>query len=698
MKKKTAIIALITLLTLTIFSQLISIRVDAVDVEIISISPTTQQGKVGDTVRITGTINHTGGRYEIWFGNICVVNETASENNVNASFAVPTLPNGNYTLTLRDQTANINATSWFYIETACILKVSKPEHPKQLQQGAKVNISISVTGGKENTVYAANITVKTPAANETYWKLATLTNTTNTGIGNATLTYPFGSAHTNYTGTYTVSFNGTLASDKFFIGLTDLAEYHRNDTMKIWAVGYSSYSNVNITIKSEDGKEIAKFPWDITNDIIDANWTIPPNMLVGNYTVSITPVPTSKKVNDTQTFAVPGFKMEIIPRNLANEPVYDQVLIRIYDKSANKTYDVTSDDGVAVKQLEIGEYNATAHFKKVKVGEIPTFSITNKSETLNITCQLTNLNITVVSSQNKTIKIPFVSLGLFYNFTTDLDGGKNADETVSIQTDITGTAKLHSLLLNASYKVNATLYGQIFNQNNNTFSYLKQCAWNNITIICPERVLRVHVVDGEGHPIENAIVEAQEFMGGLPYKNSTNHNGNVTLHCIFGKYYVRVYSNKTLLEETTVELFDNENVTIRCILYNLPIYVKVVDYFGQPIPNANVTLERNGNVTCSKLTGADGFACFREIGGELTIKVYLVESQLPEASIIVYVGEKRDYANPIVVKVGKYIVLAGLLVDTAQFAMAILALATMVLIAIIEILRRKRVKTGKTPS
>jgi hypothetical protein len=53
-------------------------------------------------------------------------------------------------------------------------------------------------------------------------------------------------------------------------------------------------------------------------------------------------------------------------------------------------------------------------------------------------------------------------------------------------------------------------------------------------------------------------------------------------------------SNKTLLEEATVELFDDKNVTIRCILYNLTIYVKVIDYFGQPIPKANVTLERNG--------------------------------------------------------------------------------------------------------
>ncbi|MEM3153872.1 MAG: hypothetical protein QW629_04075, partial [Candidatus Bathyarchaeia archaeon] len=64
MKKKTAIIALIVLLTLTIFSQ-ISPHVNAVDVKITSISPTNRRGKVGDIVNVIGTINTTDGGYQI---------------------------------------------------------------------------------------------------------------------------------------------------------------------------------------------------------------------------------------------------------------------------------------------------------------------------------------------------------------------------------------------------------------------------------------------------------------------------------------------------------------------------------------------------------------------------------------------------------------------------------------------------------
>ncbi|MEM1564146.1 MAG: hypothetical protein QW161_05695 [Candidatus Bathyarchaeia archaeon] len=692
LKKEAAIITLTLLLTSTVFLQLISQHVNAADVKIISLAPLTRRGKVGDTIHIIGTINKTDGLFQIWFNNTLVLTETASGNNVNTSFTVPALPGGNYTLTLRDVDANINATSWFIIETAYILKVSKPEHPKQLQQGAKVNISVSITGGKANTVYTANITVKTPLVNETYSRTIHLSNTTDIGIGNATIIYPFENAHTNYTGTYTVSFNGTLASDTFFIGLTDLIEYHRNDLMKIWAVGYSSRENVTITIKTKNGEKIDEFLWNVTDGVVNASWILPSNTLIGNYSIVI--MPNVKVVNDTQTFAVPGFKTEIVPRNLAGEPV-PNTLIRIHDKWANKTYNVTSNTkGAATKQLERGEYNATAYFKKVKVGEALTFSIENESLTLNFTCQLTSLNITVVSAQG--VKIPFVFIRLYYNFTTDLDG-KKVNETISFQTDITGTAKQHSFLLNASYKMNASRYGQVFNQT--MFANLGSCAWKNITIVCPERVLQVNVTDWEGKPIENALVELHEFMGGLRYTKFTDNTGAATLRCVFGKYHLKVYSDAILLKEETVELF-NETVTlpIRCTLYNLPICVKVVDYFGQSIPNANVTLERNGIKIHSSVTGADGIANFREIGGTLTIKVYLAKRDLPETTLTAYIGEGRDYSNPILVKIGKYIVLASLLVDSAQLAMIILILATIVLVAIIEIVRRKRFRTGKVSS
>lgn len=696
MKGKTITASLIALLTVIIFSQIFPLKVNAVDVEITSISPSTQIGKVGDLVQIIGTINNTGGSYQIWFGTVSVVNGTALGNDINASFHVPRLPNGNYTITLHDEGANVNATSWFYIETDYILKISKPPHPQQLQEGAAVNISVSLTGGASNTVYAANVTVKTPA-NETYWRLVPLSNTGNTGIGNATITYPNdfgGAAHTNYTGTYTVSFNGTLASDTFFIGLTNLAEYHRGDSVKIKAVGYSSLNSHNVTITIKFGnKTIDRFNQTVVEGVIDVNWTVPNDVVVGNYTLSITPTPTSKNVNDTQVFAVPGFKTEIVTLNLANEPT-SNVLVRVYDASANTTYNVTSGgNGVASAWLEKGSYNSTAFFKRVRVSKPLEFEVADESVRLNLQCDLTSLNIIVVASeQNLSIKIPFVSLNLTYNYVTELNGVENKTETVFLQTDITGTGKLHSLLLNAVYRVDASRYGKIFNQNNDTFSNLQRMSWNTIVIRCPVKPLHVNVVDAKGQPIKSALVEAQELMGGLPFINYTDQNGNAALNCIIGIYRLKVYSNGTLLKETTVELFDENTTIIRCTLYNLPIYIKVVDYFGQPIPNANVTLERNGVKINSKHTGNNGIADFTEIGGNLTIKVYLRNQDQPALTFTCSIAEARDETNPIKATLGNYVILAGFLIETAHFSMMVLAIAAIALFALIEFGVRKRLK------
>ncbi|MGB9684054.1 MAG: hypothetical protein ACPL1Z_03875 [Candidatus Bathyarchaeales archaeon] len=695
MKSKTAITALIILLTVMIFSQTIPLHVNAVGVAITSISPETHEGKVGELIRLAGTINTTDGEYKIWFENNLITTNTSIGNSVNYSFLVPQLPNGNYTITLMDVAANVNATTWFYIETDYILEITRPPHPQQLQEGAAVNISVSITGGKENTVYAANVTVKTPA-NETYWALVHLSNTGYTGTGNATITYPndFGiNAHTNYTGTYIVNFNGTLTSATFFIGLTDRAEYHRGDLMKIKAVGYSMLNNDNVTITITFGNTtIARLNKTVIDGVVDANWTVPSNVIVGNYTLSIKPTPSSKKVNDAQVFAVPGFKTEIFTFNLADGPA-SGVLVRIYDMSVNTTYNVTSSgDGIASTWLEKGSYNSTAFFKRVRVSGPLEFEVIDESITLNLSCQLTSLNIAVASAQNPSIKIPFVSLNLTYNYTTELDGVENKTETVFLQTDIMGKVQLHSLLLNAVYRVNASRYGKIFNQNNSTFSNLQPLPWNNIVILCPEKPLHVNVVDAEGQPIANAMVEAQEFMGGLHFISYTDQSGNATLNCIIGKYRVKVYSNSILLKETTVELFDENTTTIHCTLYNLPIYIKVVDYFGQPIPNANVTLERNGIKISSKLTGNNGIADFTEIGGNLTVKVYLGNQDQPALTFTCSVVKARGETNPIKATLGNYVILAGFLMETAHFSMIVLAIAAIALFTIIEFGVRKRLK------
>jgi len=659
------------------------------ETQIISLTPSS--GYVGTTVQIIANLTTENGQYRLKFDQIELPGGNAVGNTVNASFTVPHKPQGTYNVTIIDVKTGENSTATFTVITSYSFRPLLPEPPLQVQQGANVTISVNITGGEANHNYP-KLKVQTPAGGVYE---APNKNITTDNIGNFsdTVTYPTdfaNGANTNFTGEYKIIFDENVMG-AFFIGLTDRSEYHRGDFVKIKAVGYSAYSNVNVTIKFED-QIIATFNCTVMDDIVNADWVVPNATLIGNYVLSITPVPASKQnATDTQTFAIPGFKIEMFPRNLANEVVPD-VLIQVYDKSVNKTYDAESDgNGVASIQLERGGYNSTAYFKGVRVGTF-TFNITESAK-LDFQCQLTNLEITVVDAQNINVQIPFFSLSLTYSYTTDLNGGENKTEQAELyQTDITGILHLHSMLLNAIYKVNASRYGEIFNKDNDTFSNLQPQAWNKIVISCPVKSLRVNVVDAKSQPIADAIVDAQELMGGLRYSDSTNQNGQALLNCIFGIYFVKVYHHGILLNETEVNLFDHQNLTIKCIYYNLPISIKVVDYFGQPIPNTNVTLERNGVILSSKLTEADGMAKFEEIGGMLRIKVYLSDQNQPIKSLTIFISEERNETNPIEIKIERYVFLAGFLIETAQFAAMLLVAAVIIVILAIEVYRRKRLK------
>jgi hypothetical protein len=124
-------------------------------------------------------------------------------------------------------------------------------------------------------------------------------------------------------------------------------------------------------------------------------------------------------------------------------------------------------------------------------------------------------------------------------------------------------------------------------------------------------------------------------------------------------------------------------------LYNLPVYIKVVDHFGQPIPNANVTLERDGVLIGYGSTGSNGVISFMGIGGTLTIKVYLLDQQ-PESTVTCHIIEARDETNPIVVKIDGYVILAGFLLKTSWFIIAIIIMAFTALLTSIEVFMRRK--------
>lgn len=680
------------------------VRVGAANgVEITSITPTTRSGKVGDTVHIVGTINKTDGEYRIWFGNYNVTptEPRAVGNQVNATFQILHVPNGNYTITLQDIDKNINATALFLVEPAYYIKAVTPSPPQQLQENDTVNILVNVTGGKPNTVYYANVSVMIPSPLRTnYSATVELTNTTDTGDWFANITYPnqtlFSGSHTNYTGLYRIYFNKTqnLAENSFFVGITDKSEYHRKEVVRIKAVDYQPNQTANITVTFPNTNKTVSWQVNASQQgTINTTWpgNVPSNASIGDYNVTIRSANTTKPIRDSQLFSIPGYQIEVYTRNLAGDAV-PQILVEALDQATNiKNNDTSDENGIARFRLESGNHTFEPFWRgKVKVPEMQNVTIAGNA-TYYLKCELTNMKITVKDTDENLI--PFVYLNITYQYVTTKEGNVTK-ENMTGETDLSGLFFINSTLTHINYTINASRYEIVFNKNNNTIQDLPAKAWFNVTILCPPKTLTLNITENHRNPLPNAQVELIEQMGGISYNETTGDAGKVVINCTFGKYTVKVYADNILLKETSVDLLNDTYREIYCQLYNLTVSVKVVDYFGQPISNANVTWQLY-DLQNSTLTKSDGLATFSNIiGGDLQVTVYLPEQSQPFIVTTSFV----DNSKTIEIKLDKYVILAGFLVETSHLTTAIIIAVTVILALSIEIYRRKRLKPQKSSS
>jgi hypothetical protein len=668
----------------------------AVDVAIISLTPSS--GEVGTTVRIIGTINKTDGLYRVWFAQQ-IANETnASGNSVDTTFSIPVFPQGNYTVTLQDVEKNINATEQFQVQSAFYINtIGMPSSPEQLQENSTVYIQANVTGGAANTVYYANITVNAPTpSNETYWHRVILTNTTTTGNGVATVAYPSGflespASHTNYTGTYNIAFNKTLATSAFMIGLTNATQYHRYQTVDIKAAGYKP--NENVTIKVTLGGKTISPIINVTaseGGLVVADWPIPANAsALSTYTVNVTSIsssPTVKKLPDTQSFIVPGFDVNATTENLAQEIVND-VTVQVFENGKSIVNSTSVTNGSVQIALEIGNYTFDAVYEGTKVYET-TRAIVNATSFV-LYCNLTNLKISVIAIKDKPIQVPETEIYV-------------SRVNITLTTNINGTAIAHSLVPNTSYTLNASRYDESFNVTTLPTLLINQnvTAWYNVTFILPTLTLQINVTNAVDVPIPNAMVKVQESKNGLQYQNNTDNAGIAIIsQCILGKYNITIYDADGLkLKETSVSVLNLtisiQEISITCSLSGLTLSINIVDYFGQPISNVNVTLQQDDLAPRSSITQSNGMASFSDItGGEVQIILYLSGRTQPSTTR----GLNVTNSMTIGIKLEKYTMLAGFLVETTSLITAILIIASALLVVSIEVYRRRRSKPQQKP-
>ena len=127
-------------------------------------------------------------------------------------------------------------------------------------------------------------------------------------------------------------------------------------------------------------------------------------------------------------------------------------------------------------------------------------------------------------------------------------------------------------------------------------------------------------------------------------------------------YRARVYRDNTLINETNVQVFSNSQQQIRCTLFGIQLSVAVVDFFGNPISNANVTL--NGPEKISEVTQSDGKATFNNIiGGNIQIIAQASGTKDAYQAITLTVNQPTS----VQIKIDRYIAL-GINVNTSKCA------------------------------
>ncbi len=476
-----------------------------------------------------------------------------------------------------------------------------------------------------------------------------------------------------------------MAQSQFSVGFLDSTTYHRGQTATINAIGYQPNQAATLSITSSSGTSLDSESLTASDaGVISTTWVVPSNAATGAYTVKITPQGTQKSIQDSQSFSIIGYAVTIKTVNLAGE-VVPQIQIQATDQATNTVYNSTSgSDGVANFNLETGTLSLTAFRNGVNVGQ-SNITVTGNGA-FNLQCQLTDLKI-IVQNENG-VPIPFVNLAITYQYQLT-NGGSSQTGNASGQTDPSGAFMLNSTLTGISYTINALLYNQVFNSGNNTANNVPAQAISEIVITCPNEPLSINVVGYNQAAIPGARIELVELTSGLFYTASTDSSGSVTSQVTFGMYRARIYKDNILINETNIQVFSSTQKQIQCTLYGIQVSVSVVDFFGRPIPNANVTLNGPETERFSAITKGDGTATFSNvIGGDMQIVAFASGAQNGYQAVTLTVVQPTS----VQIKIDRYIALGSLLIQTSSLITIAVILVAVILFAAVEIYRRKRVK------
>jgi hypothetical protein len=212
-------------------------------------------------------------------------------------------------------------------------------------------------------------------------------------------------------------------------------------------------------------------------------------------------------------------------------------------------------------------------------------------------------------------------------------------------------------------------------------------SFSQVLITCPNEALTITVIGNNHAPIADARIELVEISNNLFYTATTDINGSAANAVTFGTYRARIYKNNVLINDTTVDVFSNTQKQILCTLYGIQVSVSVVDVLGQPIQNANVTLNGPATERFSALTHNNGKVVFNDvIGGDVQIVAFAQGAPNDFQAVAQTVNQPTS----IQIKLDKYVALGPFLVQTNTLLTIAVILTLLILFMAVEIYRRKK--------
>jgi len=424
--------------------------------------------------------------------------------------------------------------------------------------------------------------------------------------------------------------------------------------------------------------------------MVDDTFNVP-SRPTGNYNITLHDITTTN--NATTEFTIIEIIVYCQARNIYDKQPLANVSVEVYVYFVVKPVATgkTNETGWTDFKLDRGNYTFKAFWNEELVGSLDgnvTGNVTDYmlERTFYIECELAQITIAINDEAGN--PLPFINVNLT----------SSKPENLLFATHFSGVIVTNAFT-DFSYTIESRRYGYLFDTTLiENLTYTRD-GNDRINITCPTYNLFIYVLDSKEDALKNVEVTVYEWTSQrIVGSGSTDPDfGSIAFNCTFGRYKIKVdnteWGRKVVLNETDIDLIEDPFFfVVHCMISNLDPSVKVVDYFGQPIPNAEVELERKFDDEYVKVanltTESNGTVSLPKTGGDYRISVHVM-SECCEVKLIHFSESKT-----IEFKIDKYITLGGYSIQTTQL-IAYISLTLLIVTFALAITYRRLWKTIK---